>query len=108
MAIDFATPLEYAISQPWVIKDDDGYRMWFSHRAQPEIDNYRIGYAESTDGFFWTRDDSRAGIDVSSSGWDSQMICYPFVTGRFGDEVMFYNGNNYGETGIGVARWESD
>lgn len=108
VAIDFASPGEYAISQPSIIRSDTGYRMWFSHRGQPGIDKYRVGYARSKDGVTWVRDDTQAGIDASPSGWDSEMMCYPFVTDQFGPELMFYNGNNYGETGIGIARWEGD
>lgn len=33
------------------------------------------------------------------SKWDSDMTCYPFIF----ENYMFYNGNGYGATGIGVA-----
>ena len=45
---------EYAISRPCVVRDADGYRMWFAARG----DRYRIGYAESDDGIEWRRDDA--------------------------------------------------
>jgi hypothetical protein len=47
--------------------------------------------------------DDRIGIDVSSTGWDSEMICYPAVITVKGRTFLFYNGNNNGETGFGVA-----
>ena len=31
--------------------------------------------------------------------WDSEMTCYPY----FFDKYIFYNGNGYGQSGIGVA-----
>ena len=87
------------MSKPCVIRDDAFYRMWFSCRG----DTYRIGYAESEDGVSWERMDERAGIDVSSSGWDSESIEYPCVFDHKGRRFMLYNGNNYGLTGFGLA-----
>jgi hypothetical protein len=99
VCIDFASPDEYAISRPCVLKDADLYRMWYSHRG----DAYRIGYAESRDGLEWKRMDEKAGIDVSPSGWDSDMVEYACVFDHDGARHMLYNGNGYGETGIGYA-----
>jgi hypothetical protein len=99
VAIDFASSEEYAIARPCVIKTETGYRMWYSYRG----DVYRIGYAESDDGFDWERKDTEAGIDVSRDGWDSEMIEYPYVFKHGTDWLMLYNGNDYGETGIGLA-----
>jgi hypothetical protein len=108
VAIDFKSPEEYAISQPWVLKEGGKYKMWYSYRGQPSIKTYRIGYAESINGIEWHRMDGEAGIDVSESGWDSQMICYPFVFDHSGERYMLYNGNEYGKTGIGLAVLEQD
>lgn len=103
VAIDFSSDFEYAISQPWVIFNGEKFQMWFSFRAQKNVSSYRIGYAESVDGVAWSRDDARSGISVSEEGWDSEMVCYPYVFDHQGDTFMLYNGNNYGETGIGLA-----
>lgn len=97
--IDFQNDSEYAISRPCVIKDGDTYKMWYSCRGT----SYRIGYAESLDGIRWNRYDDQVGIDVSSAGWDSEMIEYPFVFDHDGQRYMLYNGNGYGATGIGLA-----
>jgi hypothetical protein len=99
VAIDFMYPDEYALSRPCVVKDADRYRMWYSYRGQ----TYRIGYAESADGFEWERMDQRCGIDVSQEGWDSQMIEYPFVFDHRGTRYLLYDGNDYGRTGFGIA-----
>jgi len=99
VCLDFASPSEYAFGRPCVIRDGGVYRMWYSYRGP----SYRIGYAESADGLHWTRQDGLAGIDVSSSGWDAEMIEYPVVIQDGACELMFYNGNDYGRTGIGVA-----
>jgi hypothetical protein len=99
VCIDFESKDEYAISRPCVIKEDGIYRMWYSYRGA----SYRIGYAESIDGVRWTRKDRDAGIDVSATGWDSEMIEYPFVFVHDGKRYLLYNGNDYGKTGIGYA-----
>ena len=103
VAIDFKTDYEYAISQPWVIIDQGIYRMWFSYRGQQGIETYRIGYAESLDGVTWERNDQSVELEVSESGWDSEMICYPFVFNLNGRRLMLYNGNDYGRSGFGLA-----
>ncbi|AZG13611.1 hypothetical protein EHF44_09190 [Cupriavidus pauculus] len=99
VAIDYASDAEVAISRPSVIRDPDCWRMWYSHR----IDRYRIGYAESDDGIHWVRKDEESGIEVSESGWDADMIEYPFVFDHAGRRYMLYNGNGYGATGFGLA-----
>lgn len=99
IAIPLQNPAEYALSKPCVIRDADGYRMWFSHRGPA----YRIGYAESPDGQVWERADEKAGITVSESGWDSESVEYPCVFDHKGCRYLFYNGNGYGRTGFGLA-----
>ena len=95
---------EYAIARPVVYKEDDIYKMWYCYRGGPNT--YRAGYAESEDGIHWERKDDEAGIDVSESGWDSEMICYPCVFVHKGKKYMLYNGNGYGKTGLGYAIME--
>ena len=94
---------EYALSKPFVIKDNGTYYMWYSYRGNKNIDTYRIGYATSSDGLNWERKDNGVGIDVAKDGWDSNMICYPFVFEHKGVKYMLYNGNDYGKTGFGIA-----
>jgi len=99
ICVDFRDAKEYAISRPCVLHENGLYRMWFSHRGA----SYRIGYAESSDGLEWERHDDYVGLDVSASGWDSEMIEYPFVFRRGQRLYMLYNGNGYGATGVGLA-----
>jgi hypothetical protein len=99
VCVDFARADEYAISRPCVLRDPDCYRMWYSVRGSA----YRIGYAESDDGLTWRRLDEAAGINVSSEGWDSEMIEYACVFDHGGRRHMLYNGNGFGATGIGHA-----
>ncbi|SDW04998.1 hypothetical protein SAMN05421783_101221 [Thiocapsa roseopersicina] len=80
--------------------------MWYSFRGQSNVETYRMGYAESDDGLMWKRLDSEVGIDVSDTGWDSEMICYPRVFRHRDSLYMLYNGNGYGKTGFGLAVME--
>jgi len=97
---------EFGIGRPWVVRDGDLYRMWYSVRSRTAP--YRIGYAESQDGLSWRRMDTRAGIVRSETGWDSEMICYPCVVRAEERWHMFYNGNRHGATGFGHAELTRD
>lgn len=103
LAIPFADEFEYAVARSSICFIDGMYYMWFAHRATSDISTYRIGFANSSDLLNWNRYDNLAGIDVSSTGWDSEMICYPHVFEHEGWMYMLYNGNNYGQTGFGYA-----
>ncbi len=92
-----------AFSRPTVWIDRlGGYHMWYSYRSGTG-ELYRIGYATSLDGLLWTRQHDKSDLGVSSSGWDSTMIEYPFVQEFEGQLQLFYNGNSFGKTGFGVA-----
>lgn len=99
-----------AQASPDVFFHDGRYHMFFSYRYSADYrgreKGYRIGYAVSPDLENWTRDDSRAGIDVSSEGWDSEMISYPHVFGLGGNTYMLYLGNQVGRHGFGLAELE--
>jgi hypothetical protein len=101
VCIDFNED-EYAIARPIVYKEDGLYKMWYCYRGG--WDTYRAGYAESKDGLAWTRLDDTVNLDVSAEGWDSDMICYPYVFKYEGMDYMLYNGNAYGKTGFGIAK----
>ncbi len=97
--------------KPTIIKIDDTYHLWFSKRGshnfrKPGETAYRLGYAYSKDLINWIRDDSKAGIDVSESGWDSEMICYSYIVKVENRYLMFYNGNGFSKSGFGYAELE--
>jgi len=101
--IDFHDESEHVIGKPMVLRDANGLRVWYSYRGE----SYRIGYAESVDGQAFLRRDDLVGIDISVEGWDSEMIEYAFVCDHRDERYMFYNGNQYGLTGLGVARLDN-
>ena len=94
-------------ASPDVIFANGAYHMFFCYRYslgyRGRERGYRIGYARSSDLEHWTRDDARAGIDVSDSGWDDEMISYPHVFELDGKTWMFYLGNQVGRFGFGLA-----
>ncbi len=96
---------EFGFGRPFVIKEDGVFKMWYSIRTMSK--GYRLGYAESDDGRQWRRKDADVGVDVSETGWDSEMICFSYIQETKSGTYMFYDGNNYGETGFGVARLQS-
>ncbi len=91
---------EYAFAKPCVLKIGGVYHLWFSYRG----DRYLIGYARSIDGKQWERGDANLGLDVSNEGWDSESVEYSCVFVENDSLFMLYNGNDYGRTGIGLAR----
>ncbi|WP_071467516.1 glycosylase [Polynucleobacter asymbioticus] len=90
---------------------DGKYHMFFSyrhsHNYKSKEGGYRIGYASSVDMTSWDRCDEIAGMNVSKSGWDSQMVNYPHLFELDGETYMIYQGNEMGRAGIGLARLAS-
>lgn len=104
---------EAGICQASVLKDENSYKMWYcyrnmgNYREDPE-DSYKIGYAESNNGTSWKRINNFYNLNNSSSGWDSAMVCYPWVFEYKNKKWMVYNGNGFGATGLGFAIWEEN
>lgn len=98
IAIDFL-PGENALARPYVVKEKNTYRMWFSSKGE----YYLPRYAESDDGINWIRYDNAVGLKPTPKSYDEEMICYPIVLQNKGKYIMFYNGNGYGINGICLA-----
>jgi hypothetical protein len=92
---------EIGFGRPWILAGPDCYRMWYSIRTRSR--GYQLGYAESPDGKAWTRLDHLIDLDISPSGWDSEMIGYSALFPLRAGLAMAYNGNDYGRTGFGLA-----
>lgn len=106
IAIPYEIGVAQTFSKPSVIIDSNGFHMWYAYRGD-KASTYRIGYAHSVDGVNWDNRLNGVGLVVSENGWDSEMICYPFVFNHKCRRYMLYNGNGYGKTGIGLA-FEND
>ncbi|MEK7412350.1 MAG: glycosylase [Planctomycetota bacterium] len=101
-----------AQASPDVLFHNGTYHMFFCYRRgrnyRGREGGYRIGYASSPDMKEWQRDDSRAGIDVSAEGWDSEMVSYPHVFAMDGQIYMLHLGNAVGREGFGAAILEGE
>ena len=96
-----------AQASPDVFYANGKYHMFFCYRYSSGFRGkqfgYRIGYAFSSNLSEWTRDDSKAGIDVSEHGWDAEMISYPHVFALDGKTYLAYLGDQVGRHGFGLA-----
>lgn len=105
--IDSRIEEDEAQASPDVFYAHGRYHMFFCYRYSSGYRSrergYRIGYASSNNLLDWERDDSKAGIDVSEAGWDSEMVSYPHVFGLDGQTYMAYLGNQVGREGFGLA-----
>ncbi len=105
ICVDYDTSMgEYVTARPCVIRYKGLYLMWYSYRG----DYYRIGFAVSKDGLNWTRHTQVLGLDVSQTGWDSEMVSYGFVYLHKDQLYMLYSGNGFGRSGLGSAVMQTD
>lgn len=98
---------EGGISAARVKKINGMYHMWFSVRDKEGYrddtnKSYRIKKAVSYDGNVWQRIDS-IDLDISPEEWENKMVCYPYIIHEEDKLLMFYNGNEFGKTGVGYA-----
>jgi len=100
VCIDHADSNERNIGRTCVLREEGIYHAWFS---SDRGDGYRLGYARSRDGVKWVRQALSPELEPSGSGWDSRGMAYPFVVRHYDQWFMFYNGNDYGRDGIGLA-----
>ncbi len=93
---------------PAVIASPDGWEMVFCYRhafgfRDDPARGYQLGYAQSSDGHTWARNDSL--LDIPHAEFDSEMRCYPHIV-RVGDRrYVLFNGNAFGRDGFGIAEW---
>jgi hypothetical protein len=92
---------EYRIGRPRVYRFGGRYVMYFTRGNL--TGEYFPGVACSDDGIHWERRDESLGLALSDNGWDSRVICYPALIRQHDKLLMFYNGNDMGVDGFGVA-----
>jgi predicted GH43/DUF377 family glycosyl hydrolase len=95
-------------ASPDVLYYQNKFHMFFSYKYGSNFRRnergYRIGYAHSVDMVNWIRDDSKAGLEISTGdAWDSQSVAYPQVFELNGKVYMMYLGNDVGKFGFGLA-----
>jgi len=94
-----------AFSRPTLMKIKNKYHMWYSYRSGDGT-LYRIGHAENKNGKKFDLNPN-PNLNVSKKGWDSEMVCYPFVFEHKNEIYMLYNGNQHGKNGFGLAKLKS-
>lgn len=103
LAFPYIPGVAQAFSRPAILVQNSDKHAWFSYRGG-NGDKYKIGYAHSKKNSPWNLALNTNTISTSNEGWDCEMVEYPFVY-KFEEEIfMLYNGNNYGKSGIGLAR----
>ncbi len=96
------TPYEAVVSKPSVLYAKGWYHMWLSVFCM-EGRGYRLNYARSKDGINWQRFADDEVLPLSPGEFDSANESYANVI-EVNDELwMFYTGNGFGATGIGLA-----
>jgi hypothetical protein len=101
LSVGFASQDEHGIAKCTLWQEDGLYKIIYSIRSHSK--GYRLGYGESKDGVHFTRKDEQIGIDVSESGWDSEMIAFAERIAVKDKVYLFYCGNHYGRAGMGYA-----
>ena len=101
VSVDYQYEGETRVSRASIIKDEGIYKMWYCYAIGSG--GYKMGYAESVDGYKFKRMDHKVGIELSETGWDSEMICYPNVFKHKNEIYLLYCGNGYGRPGFGYA-----
>jgi beta-1,4-mannooligosaccharide phosphorylase len=104
--IEVLTPeagVEFGLGRPNLIYENGVYKLWYSvRRIKGE---YFIGYAESKDLKSWTRLDHELDQFTNDrKSYDNEMQGFASIVKTKYGNYMFYNGNNYGETGICWAK----
>lgn len=94
---------EHGFGRPWVQQAPDGHSRLFYSIRKRSVAGYRLGYAESIDGMQWDRKDDQLGLDISPGSFDGNAIMYSAVLESGGKTYCFYNGNDFGRQGFGVA-----
>jgi hypothetical protein len=93
---------EHGFGRPYVLRTVDGLRMHYSirHRDPPR---YGLGLARSTDGLRWQRADDDLNLVARPGDGDGDSMSYSAEVPIAGRSWLFYNGNDFGGAGVGLA-----
>ena len=91
--------------RPFVAGPDEAgiWHLFYSLRSE-EV-GYTIRCVVSPNGRDWAPRDN-LNLGPSGTGFDSEATCFPAVVDTPTGRYMFYNGNDYGRSGFGVAKLE--
>lgn len=97
-----AEPYEYISSKPFVLREQQGYRMWVSTFGPA----YRVRSLTSADGLQWQWQPGGPDGDLGvgqQGAFDDHQRCYACVVRHEGQYRCWFTGNGFGATGMGYA-----
>ena len=101
--LDAVRSYEAVVSKSGITLMNGTYHMWLSVFTMQDGGGYRLNYARSKDVLHWERFTEEEIMPLTPGGFDSDHQSYANVIEQ-GDELwMFYVGNTFGSTGIGLA-----
>jgi hypothetical protein len=95
----------YRVGRPRFCRYQDQSYLFYTYGTLDK--GYHSGVAVTTDEPNTFKPLSVTGLAPSGSGWDGNSVCYPAPFAWKNKWYVFYNGNEYGKTGFGVAELES-
>lgn len=98
--VEWKTGQSQAFSRPSITPLKDKFLMAYSVRGN--LTKYRIGVGV-------IEEEAKcitqiATFSTSLSNWENEMVEYPYLVSYEDETYMFYNGNGYGKSGIGLAK----
>jgi hypothetical protein len=102
LSINFKDDSEFGIGKPCAIEYKDKTHLFYCTRSINK--GYSLGYAISGNYGHFTRHDDEIEKSISRDNFDSEEQAFPYVIKIGLEYYMFYNGNNFGKDGIGIAR----
>lgn len=95
-AINHRSADEYALGKPCLTHENGREVLYFVARGE----RYQIWRAEKH-GSTWVRD--HTAVAIPTTGFDVEMQAYPVIWQHNGADILLYNGNGYGRSGLGWA-----
>ena len=89
-----------AFSRPSIVLVNDKFLMAYSVRGN--LTKYQIGFGIVEENSAVVA--HLTTFSPSSSTWETEMVEYPYLISHNDEIYMFYNGNAYGKSGIGLAK----
>jgi hypothetical protein len=115
VAVDYLNDDEGGIARATLLSKRGSARwMWYCYRGldgyrSQQSSAYKIGVSYQHDDGNWERIIGQKVFakPAQNNAFDSMMECYPVNLRCDGKDWLFYNGNGFGQTGIGFAERES-
>ena len=100
--LPFELGIAQAFSRPAILNTDWG--TLFSYSVRGNTDKYRIAFRSLNATYKSIQFGEPVSFLPSTEEWESEMVEYPYLVTYKGEVYMFYNGNRFGKSGVGLAR----